>query len=160
MNPALPKKKEFNNLRKGGVKIIVVSGQGSGVGKTYIAQKLLRCLKRWGALKITVSKQRCPHNKNCGICAGIKDSFSLIKDRKTINQPGKDTARLKAAGARKVLWLKAKPEGLKKGLSSALSEFVGCEGVIIEGTSVLKVIKPYLNIHVLARGNYKIIRAH
>lgn len=139
------------------MKIIVVSGAKSGVGKTYVAQELLRRLSGWSALKVTVNKDHhCPHQIGCGICPEIKDIFYLIKDEEIINQTGKDTARLKEAGAKEVMWLKARPEGLKVGLDNALSEFSGCSGVVIEGTSVLKFIKPDINIHVYERGKFSI----
>lgn len=139
------------------MKIIVVSGAKSGVGKTYIAEKLLNYLPGWSALKVTVSKDGgCPHERSCRICPEIKELFYIIKDEKTINQAGKDTARLKQAGAKEVIWLKAKPEGLKKGLSKAFLEFSDCNGVLIEGSSALKFIKPDLNIHLYEKGKYKI----
>ena len=139
------------------MKTIVVSGERSGVGKTYMAGKILGYLKDWSALKVTVSRDDgCPHNRGCGICHGIKKPFYIIKDKKIINQAGKDTARLKSAGAKDVIWLKAKPEGLKKGLKKALSGFLDCKGVVIEGTSVLNFLKPDLNVRVLSRGNYRI----
>ncbi len=135
------------------MKTIVVSGEKSGVGKTYIAEKLLNCLQGWSALKVTVTKEgSCPHEKDCGICAGIQEPFDIIKDPDIINQTGKDTSRLKAAGAKEVIWLKAKPEGLKEGLDKALAEFSECGGVIIEGTSVLKFLNPDLNIHLYEKG--------
>lgn len=142
------------------MKTIVVSGEKSGIGKTYLAQKLLKCLNGWSALKVTVSKEGgCPNNRDCGICRGIKKPFYIVKDQDIINQPGKDTARLKEAGAKEVIWLKAKPQGLKKGLEKVFSEFSDCKGIIIEGNSVLKFFKPDLNIHVRSRGNYSLILA-
>lgn len=139
------------------MKTIVISGEKSGVGKTYFAQQLLRCLPGWSALKVTVRKNgACPHGKNCGICSNIKKPFQIVKNHTIINQRGKDTARLKDAGAKKVLWLQARPHGLKRGLEKAFSEFAGCRGLIIEGTSVLKFFTPDLNIHLRSRGAYTI----
>ena len=104
------------------MKTIVVSGARSGIGKTYLAQKLLRNLEHWSALKVTVSRDSgCPHERSCGVCPEIKEPFYIIRDENIINQTGKDTARLKVAGAKEVIWLKAKPEGLKDGLEKALS---------------------------------------
>ncbi len=129
------------------MKTIVVSGSRSRVGKTQLAERLLRLLKSWSALKVTVSKDdSCPHERNCGICSDVREPFYIIKDEAIINEYGKDTARLKNAGAKQVIWLKAKSEGLEEGLSKALSEFSECNGVVIEGTSVLKFIKPDLSI--------------
>lgn len=139
------------------MKVIVVSGSRSGVGKTYVAEQVLRYFKDWSALKVTVNKGNgCPHDKDCDICQELQNPFLIIKDKEIINQAGKDTARLKNAGAKEVIWLKAKPKGLKEGLYRSLSEFSECSGVVIEGTSVLKFIQPDLNIHVYERGKWKI----
>ncbi|MFZ5801364.1 MAG: hypothetical protein ACOY3D_08350 [Candidatus Omnitrophota bacterium] len=139
------------------MKTIVVSGEKSGVGKTHLAQELLKNLKGWGALKITVSKDgACPNGRNCGICSAIKKPFYIVKDEGVIKAPGKDTSRLKEAGAKEVIWLKAKPQGLRRGLKNALLEFSDCKGIIIEGSSVLKIFKPDLNIHVKSKGDYAV----
>ncbi len=55
---------------------------------------------------------------------------------------------MKRAGAKKVIWLRAKEEGLKEGLKKVLKNFRGSEGIVIEGTSVLKYLKPDLRIFV------------
>lgn len=159
------------------MRTIVVSGEKSGVGKTYVAGELLRYLsgagcsdslkglfdkaifklrnckiRHWSALKITVSKaDGCPHDRSCGVCQKIEKPFYVIKDRAIIDQTGKDTARLKEAGAREVIWLKARPNGLKEGLRKAFSALDSRGGVVIEGTSVLKFLKPDLNIHIYSR---------
>lgn len=139
------------------MRTIVVSGEKSGIGKTYLAERLLNNLRGWSALKVTVKKNgACLSVKNCGLCREIKKPFYIIKNKNIINQPGKDTSRLKFSGAKEVIWLKAKPEGLKNGLKKALSEFSKCPGIVIEGTSVLKFLKPDLNIHVYSSGTYAI----
>jgi len=140
------------------MKTIVISGSHSGVGKTSLAERLLFTLKEWSALKVTVKKEgkACRIKRNCSICSEIRQPFYIIKDEKIISQPGKDTARLKGSGAKQVIWLKAKPEGLKEGLEKALLEFSDCQGVVIEGNSVLKFIKPDMNIHVLGEGKFKL----
>lgn len=140
------------------MRTIVVSGEKSGIGKTYLAERLLNNLRGWSALKVTVKKNgACRSIKNCGLCGEIKKPFDVIKDKLIINHHGKDTSRLKNAGAKEVIWLKAKPEGLKNGLKKALAEFSKCPGIVIEGTSVLKYLKPDLNIHVYSSGNYTVV---
>src|SRR3989338_7381079 len=98
-------------------KIITVSGAHSGVGKTRIVERLLGNLNGWSALKVTVSHNgSCPVNRDCGACDRIDSKFSLVTDIDKLNEKGKDTARFKKAGAKKVVWLQARPEGLKEGL--------------------------------------------
>lgn len=129
------------------MKIITISGSRSGVGKTKVAERLLKGLKGWSALKVTVLHQGlCPRGKNCGACNDLSSAFSIISNKDVIEQKGKDTQRLKSAGAKKVLWLKAHPAGLKQGLKKALSKFKRSKGLIIEGTSILKYLKPDLAI--------------
>lgn len=137
------------------MKIITVSGSNSGVGKTTFVEKILRQHKNWSALKVTVVKDGpCPRKAPCGVCDGLKTSFSIISKPSIIGQIGKDTQRMKAAGAKKVLWLKAKPSGLKKGLKTALGMFKNTKALVIEGTSVLKHLKP--DFKVFIRPGFKI----
>jgi hypothetical protein len=112
-----------------------------------LAERLFKRLKGWSGLKVTVMHNGiCPTGKNCGACNELDSEFSIISDKDRLNEKGKDTQRFKKAGARKVLWLRAKPEGLKKGLKKAVSMFKGAKGLIIEGTSVLRYVKPDLAI--------------
>lgn len=134
------------------MKLIVVSGDGSGVGKTLLAQKLLRLLPGWSAIKVTISKGDCPRMRSCGTCEQLKEDFKIVDDEEIISEPDKDTSRLKEAGAENVLWLQARPEGLKEGLRKTLERLKGCRGVIVEGTSVLKYLKPDINFHLSWEG--------
>lgn len=134
------------------MRIITVSGAYSGVGKTSVVTGLLRELKNWSVLKVTVSHNgSCGKGRNCGVCDSLAGSFSIITDDKIIFQKGKDTARFKAQGAKEVIWLQARPRGLKQGLKRAISKFKKTKGLIIEGTSVLKYIKPSLAIFIAGR---------
>jgi len=134
------------------MKIITVSGSHSGVGKTKVVELLLRILEGWSALKVTVSHpgRKCPllKKKYCHVCAELKEDLLIISDKKIIETKGTDTARFKEAGARRVLWLKAKPQGLEEGLRKAISLFKMTKGFIIESNSALKYIKPDLAIFV------------
>ena len=141
------------NLRT--VPIITVSGAHSGVGKTKVAEILLRALKGWSALKVTVTHRegKCPARKNCHTCDELKDDFSIIDNKRIIETKGKDTARLKEAGARKVLWLKARPRALGEGLRKVIPLFKRSKGLLIESNSALKYIKPDLAIFVKNRNS-------
>jgi len=135
------------------MKAIVIAGAHSGIGKTLQAERLLRVLPGWSGLKVTTSsKKRCPRGtSDCGVCAGLKRDFEIIEDEQIIEQAGTDTARLKRAGAAKVIWLKSTSKGLRRGLKKALARLKGTAGVVIEGTSVLKYIKPDLLIFLRGR---------
>jgi len=134
------------------VRIITVSGTHSGVGKTKMAQMLLKMLKGWSGLKVTVLHNGlCPTGKECGICQSKVQKFALISEKNIIEEKDTDTQRIKASGAQKVLWLKARPAGLKQGLKKAITKFKGAKGLIIEGNSILRYINPDLAIFVKSK---------
>ncbi|MBI5123918.1 MAG: hypothetical protein HZA72_00690 [Candidatus Omnitrophica bacterium] len=138
--------------------IITVSGSSSGVGKTKLVQNLLKVLKGWSAIKVTVVKDgACPRKAPCGVCESQKRPFTIITASRIIGEKGKDTYRMKMAGAKKTLWLKAKPAGLKEGITKALKKLKGSPGIIIEGTSVLKHLRPDLGLYVDRNGETRII---
>jgi len=114
-----------------------------------MAENLLHQLKGWSALKVTVLHHgACPINRDCGACENLNSKFLIVSDKRTIEEEGKDTQRFKKAGAKQVLWLKAKPEGLRSGLKQALSKMKEAKGIIVESTSALKYLKPDLAIFV------------
>lgn len=131
------------------MKTIVIAGAHSNIGKTSLAEEMLRNLPNWSALKVTVKKRasRCPRGDNCGVCDELKEDFDIVTDKKTISQRGTDTARLKEAGAEKVVWLRATLKGLRAGLTESLQRLKGSEGIVIEGTSVLRYVKPDLAVY-------------
>lgn len=108
---------------------ILITGAASGVGKTTAAAYLLKHLPQWGAVKLTVTREE-------------KD-FCLVTDQQEIiGQSGKDTAVLQKAGAAKVIWIKASPSWVEKGISQALALLTELPGVIWEGNSLLEYLKP------------------
>ncbi len=131
------------------MKTITISGSHSNIGKTSVAENILSSLNGWSGLKVTTVKEksRCARGSNCTVCSELKDDFDIITDKKIIDKKDTDTARMKSSGAKKVVWLKANMRGLKQGLKKSLSYFSGSEGVVIEGTSVLKYINPDLAIY-------------
>jgi len=139
--------------------IITVSGSSSGVGKTKMVQNLLKTLKGWSAIKVTVVKDgACPRRMPCGVCESQKKPFTIITDPRIIGEKGKDTRRMKMAGARKTLWLKAKPAGLKEGIGKALKKLKDSPGIIIEGTSVLKYLRPDVGIFIDSKRRIRMLK--
>ncbi len=133
------------------MKVITVSGAYSGIGKTTFIEELLKQLKGWPCLKVTLMHKglRCPIHKNCGACNKLDSKFCIVTDKKILEQKGKDTYRFKQAGAKQVFWLKAQTqEGLKQGLKKAMAMFGKSKGLIVEGTSVLKYLHPDLAVFI------------
>ncbi len=131
------------------MKTIVISGSRSDIGKTSLAEEMISGMRNWSALKVTRVRtgSRCPRDKDCAVCSELNSDFDIITDEKIINKKDTDTARMKKAGAKKVIWLQANLNGLRQGLKKALYYLRASEGVVIEGTSVLKYIKPDLAIY-------------
>src|SRR6185436_11682234 len=91
---------------------IAVAGACSRSGKTAAAVSLLRALPPGtaAAVKFTTTEdvfERCPRGSPCIVC-DIDVPYRIVRDEATLRQPGTDTDRLAAAGARTVVWAIAK----------------------------------------------------
>ena len=146
--PSLLKGRDTSCFNLRTVPIITVSGAHSGAGKTTLIEALLKPLKGWSALKVTVThrKGECPARKGCHTCDELGPGFSIVSSKRIIETKGKDTARFKQAGAKKVLWLRSSPRALEQGIKQALALFKKAKGLIIESNSALKYLKPDLAI--------------
>ncbi len=106
--------------------IITVSGSHSGVGKTTLAVLIIARLAGYAAIKVTVT-----------------DLFvSVTDDPARIGVEGKDTALMRDAGASPVIWVQGPPDELGEALSHALSLAGGAKGVVIEGNSPARLVRP------------------
>lgn len=113
-----------------------VGGSRSSIGKTTLIEKLIPKLieREFEVIAIKFTK--------------VSSAFSIVDDEQIILKEGKDTARLKKAGAKKVLWVRATEENLSE-IGTHLEVFllsVAYENkkvcLIIEGNSLVKAIKP------------------
>ena len=134
--------------------LIVIAGTASNTGKTTLLCDLLRELspdQPWEAIKLTRG-----HYRSCG-----KDPHACCVSHLLGEQPvvrsgreetyglGKDTGRYWDVGASNVHWVITTDSQVEQGIRMALSQ-VKSDGVLIEGTSLLKFIKP--DFAVLAAG--------
>ncbi len=111
-------------------RVITISGSHSGVGKTYLATLLIRSLPGFAAIKVT-------HD----------DLLVFVTDDEAeIMRPGKDTALMRQAGAKEVIWIRAGERDLSDALSIAFDMVYksGAPGVIIEGNAAARILKPDL----------------
>ena len=112
--------------------IIGIGGAHSGAGKTTVACEILRRFTGWGAIKYTrTSLYSC-----------------IVDDITVLSEAGKDTRRFLDAGAEKVLWIKSPFSELPDVLSTAVTMFTCLKGILIEGNSAIKVIKPDIVFYV------------
>jgi molybdopterin-guanine dinucleotide biosynthesis protein len=118
--------------------IIGIAGSHSGVGKTALGETLIRSLLLNPAAFL---RHTPPH------VGAIKFTESgheavLVDDPAILREPGKDTARLAAAGADPVLWIRAARERLAPLLADALERLAACDAVVIEGNSAVRLARP------------------
>ncbi|NOX20204.1 MAG: molybdopterin-guanine dinucleotide biosynthesis protein B [Nitrospirae bacterium] len=121
--------------------IISICGAHSGCGKTFIAELLLRRLQgSWAAIKYT----------RTAFYTTVKESTA------SDDIEGKDTWRMKQAGAEPVLWVQAPEDQIQEPLEIALSMLSEVEGVIIEGNSVIEFLNPDVVIFVFGEDDKRI----
>ncbi len=140
--------------------IIGISGTSSNCGKTTMLCDLLRKLSRdgdWEAIKLTRGHYRScgkdPHA--CCVSEMLSDQPVIRSGRDRTFAHGKDTGSYWDAGAKNVHWVIVTNDQVEQGIKQAL-ERVQSRGVLIEGTSFLKFIKPDLSLLVVRPGAGKI----
>jgi molybdopterin-guanine dinucleotide biosynthesis protein A len=129
--------------------MLMIGAAGRNAGKTEFASRIIakfRASAPVTGMKITTIKERdgtCPRGgKGCGVCSSLKGNYCLTEE--TGENPEKDTARLLAAGAEQVLWLRVMREHLAEGLA-AVRERVGPDAVVVcESNSLRLVAEPDL----------------
>jgi len=127
--------------------MLMIGATGRKLGKTELAVRLLTRFGRAApvGVKVTpVDPQRpCPSGgEGCGVCADLDAPFEI--EPETGSGCDKDTTRLLAAGARRVLWLRAQRTELSAA-GAALLEALGPGTVsVCESSSLRQVIEPDL----------------
>lgn len=113
--------------------LISVTGAHSGCGKTFAAEHIIKRIPvRWGAVKYTKTE----------------GAASVSEENADIDMPGKDTARLRQAGAADVIWIQSPEDELPSLLSTAISRLRDCQAILIEGNSPAMVLSPDVVIFV------------
>jgi molybdenum cofactor guanylyltransferase len=129
--------------------MLMIGAAGRNAGKTEFA---CRVIARFAAetsvtgLKVTTVKERdgkCPRGgQGCGVCSSLKGNFCLTEERG--ENPDKDTSRLLAAGAERVLWLRVLREHLVEGLAAVRQAVGPGRTVVCESNSLRLVAEPDL----------------
>ncbi len=138
------------------MKTICVTGSTSRAGKTTLASILVSRLPGWAACKVTTCVERpgqaCPRGREdaCGVCSSLDGPYEIEEERGGPETDEKDTGRLRAAGAARVLWVRTRPEALAQSVAEALRLFGDAPGVVFEGNHVLAVIDPDIAVMVLS----------
>ena len=120
--------------------IIGIGGAHSGAGKTVYASLILRGLPGWGAIKYTKTGLYC----------------SLVDDRETLMEEGKDTRRMSDSGAERVLWVQSPPSELGDVLPMAVERLSDLKGIVVEGNSAIEFLSPDIIIFIFGSDVRKI----
>jgi len=129
--------------------MLMIGSAGRKTGKTELACALIRKFSKdrdITGIKVTTIEERdgqCPRGgQGCGVCSSLDDDFCITEE--TESNSDKDTARLLAAGASRVFWLRVMKTHLKQGLT-ALLDIIGPDAVsICESNSLRLVVEPGL----------------
>jgi len=129
--------------------MLMIGSAGANVGKTELACELLRKFGKSNdvtGIKVTTIKEKdgqCPRGgKGCGVCSSLEGVYCITEE--TNRSSGKDTARLLAAGAKRVFWLRVLKEHLTEGVT-ALLDVTGPDSIsICESNSLRHAVEPGL----------------
>jgi len=137
--------------------MLMVGSAGANVGKTKLACALIGKFSKSRpiiGIKVTTIKAKdgqCPRGgQGCGVCSSLEGDFCITEE--IDSNCDKDTARLLAAGAGRVFWLRVMKTHLKEGLT-VLLDTIGSDAVsICESNSLRRVVEPGLFLMVKGRG--------
>ena len=129
--------------------MLMIGSAGRKTGKTELACALIRKFSKdrdITGIKATTIEERdgqCPRGgQGCGVCPSLDGDFCITEE--TDSSSDKDTARLLAAGASQVFWLRVMKTHLEEGLT-ALLDIIGPDAVsICESNSLRLVVEPGL----------------
>ena len=130
--------------------LIVVGGHSRNIGKTSVAEGLIRALPefKFAAVKITqYGHGVCSnHGQSCG-CEGDADHpFALSEEYEPSST---DSGRFLAAGARRSFWLRTRTGELSAAARPLKKLLSQNENVIAESNSLLEVAEPDLYLMTL-----------
>jgi len=128
--------------------IIGVGGAHSSVGKTTLSAALIR---QFATGRHSDCFKMLPAQPVIGAIKYTKTDLyaSLVDDEAIIAEKDKDTSKLSAAGAGKVLWIKSPKSGIEELVSVALSRLADADIIVIEGNSAIEFAKPDIVIFII-----------
>jgi len=135
----------------------MIGSAAANVGKTELACAVIGKFSKITditAVKVTTIKQRdgqCPRGgQGCGVCSSLEGDFAITEE--TDSKSNKDTARLLAAGAKRVFWLRVMKTHLKEAVTTLL-DIIGPDAIsVCESNSLRQVVEPGLFLIVKGHG--------
>ncbi|MBT3271523.1 MAG: NTP transferase domain-containing protein, partial [Spirochaetales bacterium] len=127
--------------------LLLIGSMGRNSGKTVLACKkisLLRASHPVIALKVSTihtTEKRCLRGgEGCGVCTSLEGDFCITEELE--ESGGKDTARMLAAGAAKVYWLRALKDHLAEGFLAFLDMVDSSHPIVCESNSLGLIVEP------------------
>ena len=125
--------------------LVVIGGHSRNIGKTSLACGIIAATEdqNWTAVKITLFGHGIcsADGKPCSCAVDDPDHPFVINEEHDVNGDH-DTGRMLAAGARRVLWVRA-PQGSLADAIPGLRERLGDDQrVLIESNSILDYMRP------------------
>lgn len=132
--------------------LVSISGACSRSGKTAAAVSLLQAAPPGSAaVKFTTTDdvfERCPRGTTCVVC-DIDVPFRIVEEAAVLGQPGTDTARLRDAGAARVVWAIAQQSAVTRAWAVVKDRLAGAELIVMEGSTIVTVARPDLQVFVV-----------
>jgi molybdopterin-guanine dinucleotide biosynthesis protein A len=129
--------------------MLMIGSTGRNTGKTQLAcsviNKFAKSHRIIGVKVTTVAARdgRCPRGgKGCGVCSSLEGNFAITEETDT--HSNKDTSRLLAAGADRVLWLRVLKTHLQEGFAALLKKVGSNDLLICESNSLRTIAEPAL----------------
>ena len=128
---------------------MMIGATGRNAGKTEFACAVIRRLSREVpviGVKVTTVAERggdCPRGGDgCGVCSSFTGDFCITEERGS--EPRKDTARMLAAGAKKVFWVQVLRESLGKAVDALKGMLEPGAVMVCESNSLRLAVEPDL----------------
>lgn len=129
--------------------VLLVGAAGRNAGKTEFVCRIINEFLNTDNLigvKITAINRAdgtCPRGgEGCGVCSSLKTDYAITEETDATST--KDTSRLLAAGAKRVLWLRVLKSKMHEGIN-ALRDAAGPDSMwVCESNSIRKALKPSL----------------
>jgi hypothetical protein len=128
---------------------ILIGSTGRNSGKTEFACAVIRALHRQHPIigvkltAVTDGEAVCPRGGNgCGACAGLDADYRISEEQG--QEPGKDTARMLASGARRALWVRCRRDRMHAAVGALLARLAPGSLVVAESNSLAQAVEPDL----------------
>lgn len=128
--------------------LLLISGNGRNVGKTYLACKTIEFLsENMNVTGVKISPHFHTYDESSVI---IKNKKFIIVEEKLIN--GKDSSLMLQAGAKRVFFLMVKQQDIEDAFES-LKKFLPDSAIVCESGGLSEVVKPGIFLFVKKTGD-------